>query len=173
MRPFAHLALGAASAVATFYVAAFSLNSLVFRYDSTLIDFLYALAVIALSGCAAWLVVRKLRQRTPWVLLHVPRWGWGLLLAAYAATWAFGVPAAQAHDQRIAVARWNHNREAGYPVHDTPSVSVVSGLPVLPGLVLSYQYVGVGPLDGWEGWTLHLWYGWGVADIGDLTLGVS
>jgi hypothetical protein len=66
-----------------------------------------------------------------------------------------------------------HNREAGYDVHDIPSVDVVAGLPVLPGLILTYEGVGVGPLDGWDGWALHVWYGFGVKGVYDLTLGVS
>ena len=168
MRPFAHLALGAAAALVTFYVAAFGIP-----HDSPVIALLYASAVIALSGLAGWLVIRKLRQRSPWPLLHVPRWGWGLLLTAYAATWAFGVPAAQVHDQRIAAGRWSHNRAAGYDVHETPSVSVVAGFPIIPGLIVSYQYIEIGPLDAWQGWTLHLWYGWGVAELWDLTLAMS
>ena len=175
MKPVAHLALAAAATAATFYVAAFGRNSLPLgHYDnSPAFDRLYAMAVIALTGFVAWFVMRKLRRRSPWALPRLPRWAWALIFAAYGVTWVVGVPAVQTHSQELAVDWWHRNRRAGYEASDTPSATLVAGLPIVPGLILTYQEFAVGPLDGWGGWTLHLWYGWGVAPIWELSLWIA
>jgi hypothetical protein len=179
MRPATQLGIGVAAAFLTFCLTAFLLNSLAFQLASalgsypTFIDVVYALAVVTVSLGVGLLVVRALRRRRPWAPLRLPRWGWITLISAYLVTWVFGVTAAQAHDQNIAAERWKHNRSKGYEVHDTPSVNVIAAFPLVPGVTLSYQWVGVGPLDGWQGWVVHVWYGWGVTELHDLTLGVS
>ena len=95
------------------------------------------------------------------------------MIIAYAVTWIIGIPAAQTYDGRLAARWWNRNRVAGYETHATPTSGWVASVAVAPGLIVSYQFMGVGPLDGWDGWVVHMWYGLGVRRIFDLTLGVS
>jgi hypothetical protein len=169
LRPFLHLALGALASILAWHIAAFAAYSVI-RPSDSLSGLLYAAIVLSLAAGAGGWVVYALHKRFSWTWPHLPRTvGWALI-GAYLITWVFGVPAIQTRDTRFSIERWNRNKALGRDVHKSPSVYVVAALPIAPGLVLSYQAVTIGPLDGWEAWTLHLWYGWGAAELYDLTL---
>jgi hypothetical protein len=172
IHPFRDLALGLLASIATWYGAAFTVHSFLRPTDS-LAGILYVLIVLSMAaGVGSW-VLFALRKRAAWTWPNVPRpVAWGLV-GSYLITWVFGIPATETRDTRLTIARWSHNKALGREVHDSPTVQDVAALPIAPGLILSYHAFVTGPLDGWEGWTLHLWYGWGVIELYDLTLTVS
>ncbi len=81
-----------------------------------------------------------------------------LILLAYAATWAWGVPAVI-----TAVIENDLTRNAAAAeYYKKPWVDIDSGVtfavPVVPGIIVLYHYHNGGLLHGWGGWKIHLWY---------------
>ena len=172
MRPFAHFTVGLVLAVLVWFLAAVVLNSL-FLPQTALGGALYAAAVLLISAVVGWGIIRLLRRRWPWNVPAVPSWARVALISLYVATWVLGVPAVQSYETELRLRQWDLRKtEGASEVHKIPSIGFTASLPLLPGVVLSHTWVGIGTLEGWDRWVLYLWYG-KVVEIGDFVLGVS
>ena len=172
MRPLVQISVTVVAAALVWLLAAVALNT-AFMPQTPRGGALYAAAVLLLAGNAGVLVIWRLRRRWPWSVPVVPLWARVTVVGAYLLTWVLGVPAVQNHETELRIEQWDVRRASGNSeVHRVPSIHFTAALPLAPGIILSHTWVGIGTLEGWDRWVLHLWYG-DVVEIGDFILGIS
>lgn len=104
------------------------------------------------------------------------KWARKVLIAGYALTVIFGIPAVQTHVDRWAVAEYKRMAERDKAFHvpqrdnDLPYMATYAALPVAPGVLVTFHGYAVTGLYGFVGFRLFLWYGWGVVDVGNMPL---
>jgi hypothetical protein len=139
----------------------------------------YLLLVIGVPMGVAFWIARVLQrqwcstgQSVRHLHHHVLR---SALIAAYAVTAVFGVPATLSQQHSWAVAEYNRIRATGSPLawDAEPYIHSYAAIPVVPGVVLSYHEYQLAGLYGFGGLELSLWYGIDVKPLYSLALWVS
>jgi hypothetical protein len=133
---------------------------------------LYAITALGAGAAAAWALGRRRSPQPISASLRVPKWVVGLLVGGYVLTTLLGVPAVQTQQTKDLVKRWNEARLAGSDVHEAPpEVHYYLALPMAPGVIAVRQFVLGGPIASWDGWTFHVWYGFGSIRFYEFGLG--
>ena len=140
---------------------------------------LVLLVQFGIPAGVAWIAKRAIKRR--WNVAEDERsvtassLGRRLLVAAYLVTWAFGVPAAQSHQDAWAVAEYKRLKATGsarvWDAH--PRIRSYAAVPIAPGVLFTYHEYQLDGLYGFGGFELFLWYGAGVRSLGSLPVWVS
>jgi hypothetical protein len=88
----------------------------------------------------------------------------GIVIALYLTTLIGGWLTYPRDLQAEAVAEWEAT-PAKYRLKDGPVTSMCCCLPVLPGLLIAWSEVTIGPINCAGGPTLVVYYGWGSATV--------
>lgn len=142
---------------------------------------LFVLVILGFPGVAATLAARGVDRRV-FLLLHdsflrpsLKRKLKILLVVGYVATAVFGSPAALTTGHREALegflnnSRPDNNNSTRYH----PYIAGFAAVPVLPGIILTYEEHQTGMRAGSGGFRLYLWYGKDASCIGNLPFWVS
>jgi hypothetical protein len=87
-----------------------------------------------------------------------------LLLVLYLITWALGVPAMHNEVASQLVLAWRQTQDPtrAHPKTVQPRCEFGPAFAVFPGLIVSQAHWQTSPEAGERGWSLYLWYGFGM-----------
>jgi len=98
-----------------------------------------------------WITTRELTQPRRSIRLGI--------VALYLLTWMFGVPAVQTE-----LVLDTFERSSGAELRQVV-ISPGPSFPLFPAVILTYYEYQGAPLDGWGGWSVHVWHATGAKRV--------